>query len=95
MVKQEGVPTRPETTLHQTQKPRHAPHGPSPRQSAPFIRVYLREPPDPGSSLLGMSMGRYKGAMNTWQNDLSVNPCNPFHPYDAWHANLIRIDGLD
>jgi hypothetical protein len=32
---------------------------------------------------------------NTAQNDLSVNPCNPFHPYDAWHANLIRIDGFD
>jgi len=40
-------------------------------------------------------MERYKGAMNTWQNDLSINPCNPFHPYDAWHANLIRIDGFD
>ena len=47
---------------------------------------------DPGSSLLGMSIERYRGAMNTRQNDLSVNPCNPFHPYDAWHANLIRID---
>jgi len=44
---------------------------------------------------MGMSMKRYKGAMNTWQNDLSVNPCNPFHPYDAWHANLIRIDGFN
>jgi hypothetical protein len=32
---------------------------------------------------------------NTAQNDLSVNPCNPFHPYDTWHANLIRIDGFD
>jgi len=49
---------------------------------------------DPGSSLMGMSMERYRGAMNTRQNDLSVNPCNPFHPYDAWHANLIRIDWL-
>ena len=51
-----GITIRPETALHQTPYPRHAPHSPSPRQSAPFIPVYLREPPDPGSSLLEVTV---------------------------------------
>jgi len=50
---------------------------------------------DSGSSLLEKDVEMCEGAMNTGQNDLSVNPCNPFHPYEPWHANLIRIDGLD
>ena len=48
---------------------------------------------EPGSSLLEMAVERCH--KHTGQNELSVNPCNPFHPYDAWHANLIRIDGFD
>ena len=44
MVKQKGDPASPIIKHHQTSNP---------RQSAPFICVYLREPHDPGSSPWG------------------------------------------
>ncbi|HOF59339.1 MAG TPA: hypothetical protein PK726_02005 [Candidatus Cloacimonadota bacterium] len=37
-------------SAEQTSAAQGVPHKPNPRQSAPFIRVYLREPHAPGAS---------------------------------------------
>ncbi len=47
-----GIQSFKASSYHPTQK-QTVPHNPNPRSSAPFIRVNLREPYDPGSSVLG------------------------------------------